>query len=344
MSHHYSGPDLGFPNGDPRLDFCDLYAFPKPGDEGRSILVMNVHPSSTVTVDRSPDAIPTELTTAEPFASNAIYEIKIDTDGDSVADLTYRVTFTPFASGSQSATLRLIKGPRAAIADDDGEVLIDGLRVSLDAEPTVGDGAGHRLFVGWRSDPFFFDPASAFNGFDFSASKDFFGDKDVCSVILEVPNAVFGNAIVAIWARTASKSTGQWVQTDRGALAAQSVFLTNDQREAYLAADPVNDDAFIPVFAHSLEHLGNYGHDAATRVATGLLPDVIRYDATQPAAYPTNGRSLTDDIMGPFLAIITDGKVTTHGLSHHDDLLAEFPYLGAPHVAFSARPAPSSTQ
>lgn len=31
MSHHYSGPQLGFPCGDPRLDFCDLYAFPKPG-------------------------------------------------------------------------------------------------------------------------------------------------------------------------------------------------------------------------------------------------------------------------------------------------------------------------
>src|SRR6516225_1699023 len=29
MSHHYSGPDFGFPRGDARLDFTDLYAFPK---------------------------------------------------------------------------------------------------------------------------------------------------------------------------------------------------------------------------------------------------------------------------------------------------------------------------
>jgi len=28
MSHHYSGPDFGFPRGDARLDFCDLYASP----------------------------------------------------------------------------------------------------------------------------------------------------------------------------------------------------------------------------------------------------------------------------------------------------------------------------
>ena len=27
MSHHYSGPALGFPHGDARLDLTDLYAF-----------------------------------------------------------------------------------------------------------------------------------------------------------------------------------------------------------------------------------------------------------------------------------------------------------------------------
>ena len=45
MSHHYSGPDYGFPHGDARLDLTDLYAFAKPGDGSKSILVMNVHPS-----------------------------------------------------------------------------------------------------------------------------------------------------------------------------------------------------------------------------------------------------------------------------------------------------------
>ncbi len=28
MSHHYSGPNIGFPRGDARLDLTDLYAFP----------------------------------------------------------------------------------------------------------------------------------------------------------------------------------------------------------------------------------------------------------------------------------------------------------------------------
>jgi hypothetical protein len=44
MSHHYTGPDWGFPLGDARVDLTDLYAFPKPGDSAKSILIMNVHP------------------------------------------------------------------------------------------------------------------------------------------------------------------------------------------------------------------------------------------------------------------------------------------------------------
>jgi hypothetical protein len=46
MSRHYSGPDFGFPCGDARLGFADLYAFPKPGEAGKSILVMNLRPSA----------------------------------------------------------------------------------------------------------------------------------------------------------------------------------------------------------------------------------------------------------------------------------------------------------
>jgi hypothetical protein len=63
MSHHYSGPNFGSPHGDARLDLTDVYAFPKPGDASKSILIMNVHPSASVN--------PPGRTTPEPFASEA---------------------------------------------------------------------------------------------------------------------------------------------------------------------------------------------------------------------------------------------------------------------------------
>jgi hypothetical protein len=69
MSHHYSGPDFGFPRGDARLDFTDLYAFPKPGEPGKSVLIMNVHPSASEN--------PPGPTVPEPFAPEAVYEFKL---------------------------------------------------------------------------------------------------------------------------------------------------------------------------------------------------------------------------------------------------------------------------
>jgi hypothetical protein len=87
-----------------------------------------------------------------------------------------------------------------------------------------------------------------------------------------------------------------------------------------------------------LEHAGGYAHADAERAAGTLLPDIQPFDHTQAASYPNNGRTLTDDAMAVFLAILTNGKVTRHGLGPHDDLLLDFPYLGPPHTAFAARP------
>jgi Domain of unknown function (DUF4331) len=147
MSHHYSGPDFGFPRGDARLDLTDVYAFPKPGDASKSILIMNVHPSSSV--------IHPEPTAAEPFAPEAIYELKVDTNGDAVADIAYRVRVSPIAGGRQIATLRRAEGLAAAGAGDDGQVILREAPVSTGPEAHITEAGGHRFFAGWRSEPFF---------------------------------------------------------------------------------------------------------------------------------------------------------------------------------------------
>src|SRR5690348_11661681 len=155
MSHHYSGPNFGFPHGDARLDLTDLYAFPKPGDASKSILIMNVHPSAIVD--------PLGPTTAEPFATEALYEIQIDTDGDAVADIAYRLRFSYAEGGSQVATLRRAEGAQAAGMTDSGRVIVEAAPVSTGRNAHVTEAGGYRLFVGWRSDPFFFDTRGALN-------------------------------------------------------------------------------------------------------------------------------------------------------------------------------------
>jgi hypothetical protein len=325
MSHHYSGPNVSFPRGDARLDFTDLYAFPKPGDASKSILIMNFHPSVGIA--------PPGPTTAEPFSPEALYELRIDTNGDAVADITYQMRVSPSKEGGQTATLRRLEGAQANGKSDGGRVLAEGVPVSTGREARATEAGDHRFFVGRRSDPFFFDVEGVLQDFKFTG-HDFFADKDICSVVLEVPNSAMGSKELGLWVRTLVPAGGAgkgWVQADRGAKPSQTPFLTGEQNDAYRAGEPAEDGRFVAVFAHALEHTGGYAPEAAKRAAQTLLPDLIRYDPTRPASYPQNGRTLTDDVVDGFLPILTNGKVKGDGQGPHSDLLAEFPYLGPPH-------------
>ena len=322
MSHHYSGPNLGFAHDDARLDFTDLYVFPKPGDASRSVLIMNVHPSVAVA--------PPGPTTPTPFTPDGLYEIRIDSNGDRVADIAYRVRFSPCAGGVQTATVRRAEGAEAAGIGEGGQVIVEAAPVSIGREARVTESGDYRFFAGWRSDPFFFDVTGAVNNLQFTG-QDFFADKDICSIVLEAPNAALGSAEVCIWARTLDGRSGALVQIERGALPSQSVFLPGDSRAAYMAAEPADDAQFIAAFAHSLEHSGGYALQDATRAAGALLPDMMRFRPGHSASYPSNGRALTDDVVDQFLPILSNGKAKTDGVGPHRDLLAEFPFVGPPH-------------
>src|SRR5712691_8594910 len=298
MSHHYSGPDFGFPHGDARLDLTDLYAFPKPGDAGKSILIMNVHPSASVN--------PPGFTAADPFAPDALYELKIDTDGDAVADIAYRVRFSASEGGTLTATLRRVEGIQAATTGDGGQAIVQGAPVSMGREERVTDAGDY-----------------------------FFADKDVCSIAIELPNSELGRQNLGLWARTLHDVGGKWNQADRGARPQQAVFLTGAENADYLAGEPADDARFVAVFAHSLQHSGGYTPQDANLVARRLLPDILPYDPKRPASFPDNGRTLADDVVDVFLPILTNGKVTGDKVGPHNDLLGEFPYLGRPHKADS---------
>src|SRR5215831_9268691 len=73
MADHLDAPGLMSPDSNPKTDITDIYAFQKPGDPGKSILVFNVNPLAP--------------TLATAFESNGLYELKIDTDGDARAEI-----------------------------------------------------------------------------------------------------------------------------------------------------------------------------------------------------------------------------------------------------------------
>ena len=279
MSHHYSGPNIGFPGGDARLDFTDLFAFPKTGDPNKSILIMDVHPSE--------GANPPGPTTAQPFATDALYEIRIDTNGDAVADITYQARFASSKAGGQTATLRRLDEAQATGTREGGQVIVDGAPVSMGRDAQVTQAGDYRFFAGWRSDPFFFD-AGAFNTFQW-VGKDYFGDKDICSIALEVPNTALGGKAVGLWARTLIRAArdGAWVQIDRGARASQTPFLTGDQNAASSRRGAGRRCAIhrrLRAFAGARRC--GLSPDDAKQVAATLLPDVLRYDPHAPRGLP----------------------------------------------------------
>jgi hypothetical protein len=81
MSHHLSGLGLSPTSMDARSHITDLYAFQKPGDPGKTILVLDVNPLSPMTEDAVDD--------------ESLYEIDVDTNGDAVVDRAFRIRFSP---------------------------------------------------------------------------------------------------------------------------------------------------------------------------------------------------------------------------------------------------------
>ena len=233
------------------LDSTLLTCMPSPslGNTSKSILIMNVHPSFGVN--------PPGPTTDEPFATEAVYELKIDTNCDAIADIAYRVRFSSDQSGAQTATLRRVEGEQATGTGDEGKTIVEGAPVSTGPDAHVTEAGDYRFFAGWRGDPFFFDVNGALNNLQFTGD-DYFTDKDVCSIVLEVPNSALGAKKIGLWARTLDGASGKWVQADRGARTNQTPFLAGEQNAAYLAAEPADDARFVPVFAHALEHAGGY--------------------------------------------------------------------------------------
>ncbi len=312
---------VGSPNGDPRTDITDVYAFLKPGDPNKSILILNVNPLAPML--------------AAAFNSQAIYELNIDTNGDFVPDRSFRIRFSDVESGGQTATVHLATGDLAAGLNDGGPVIIAGAPVSFGKDPQITERGEYRFFAGLRSDPFFFDLLGFIDDFNF-VHHDFFADKNVFGIVLEVPNSALGATTTTLWARTLLAQNDGWMRDDRMARAAiNTVFNHGQDKNIFNSIDPNQDltasttegITFVTSFATTLTALGG-----DPGLASVLLPDVLNYNTSKPTDYAKlNGRGLQDDVIDISLTLVTGGHLTTDNVGPHTDYLSDFPYLGTPH-------------
>jgi hypothetical protein len=271
-----------------------------------------------------------------------VYEVCVDTDGDTRADLALRVRFTAATTlHEQHATVSLVAGGSADVPGVDGNVLLSGAPASPGTEAVVTDaevpGSGLlRFFAGRRSDPFFADLAGAAD-FSFTGT-DFFAEHDVFAIALQVPSPLLlgdrppGTAL-GVWARISLIAGEECQQVDRlGQPLVDILFGGDDPDRPYNRTHPSQDrDRYVDAFTAVLQHAGR-SEDEARGVALFLLPDVLRYDPSVDGGDP-NGHTLTADAVDAALAMMSNGAVTTDLVGPHDDLLDAFPHLGAPHHA-----------
>ena len=323
MSNHFSADNLKFPGDDRRLDFTDLFVFKSPEDPDKTVVIIDSNPTS------APPPIP-PATTGPEFHPDAVHRINIDTDGDAKAEIALTFTFSEYEDGVQTASVWYATGSEARELEPAGELLTESLPVSFDGIARPVQARRIRMCAGLRSDPFFADVEGALHGLEWTGHDDF-ADNSVDSIALEVPADILGpDPVIGVWATISLRRDGALVQMDRGGNPTINPFINPDgEKNLYNTRQPADDVAnYLEPWSKVLEN-GGYSPEEARAAALQVLPDILQYDRTKPAAYP-NGRALTDDVFSMRFSWLTYGKVPPTGLKPHDDLQAQFPYLGPP--------------
>lgn len=307
---------------DARLDMTDLFAFTTAAGN-RTVLILNVNPVAP--------------TGGNAFHPDAIYRINVDTDGDNQADIAFSFVFSEPQEGRQTVTVHRAEGEQARSHDADGQKIVTDQPVALGPDPEIIIAGGYRISAGLRSDPFFADLEGITKEFQWTG-KDWGIDKNIFGIALELPSDELGSdPVIGVWGRVSVRQNGQLKSVDRGAHpSVTAYFNAEDVKDAYNEGEPANDwDTYLQPWSAVLAHTGQYDAQNAEQTLRTILPDVLRYDRSKPAAYP-NGRTLTDDVETARIDMLSRGKVPNAGIPPHTDLLPDFPYLGHPH------PAPTS--
>ena len=187
-----------------------------------------------------------------------------------------------------------------------------------------------RLFTGIRSDPFFADADGSFHGFRWTG-QDAFANRNIPSIVLEVPNDMLGaDSAIGVWATVSVRRDGALVQVDRGGHPTINPFINpNNVKNQYNLRQPADDLAnYLAAVVQAAGRQRLLVQQAEAAAARSCCPTSC---ATTAAARPLPQRPGPDRrrVQRP-LRLADQRQGRPQGLKPHDDLLAEFPFLGPP--------------
>jgi hypothetical protein len=335
MSHHFDSPTA---REDPRLNIADFYLFaPRPG---HTAMAMTVNPNAGSAAPGT-------------FRDEGVYAFRFDLNNDAKEELTFRVLFGEVRhaeDGRHEQTVKLLVArDDSAFRGVDGDVLANGL-----TNMVVDGQLGVRLFAGLAPDLFAADSAALhafkasiadgrFDPSPFESHQNYFADRNVTAIVVEVPNHLIGEGEVRAWTTVSLFGHAPEIQVARWGLPPLTHFfiLEADDQEHYNRSTPAEDsDRTMSTIRDAVNRIVTLADSSSTpagyadAVARRLVPTTLPYRVGTPASFDFvsfNGRSFADDVMDVMLTIMTNTALGDGVRPDRTHFNAHFPYFAEPY-------------
>ena len=339
MSHHF---DTQRAKSDPSMNICDMYLF--EGAPGHTVMAMTTNADAGIS---APDSLPSE----------ALYAFRFDLDEDGREDVVFKFKFGQPRHGDAAEhvhvqAFEVLRATGQDIGGHGGEVLIAG-----ETGRTHSNGAV-QAFVGvapelWAADAVaFFDFLTGLYSKDrfaaeaFEHRKNFFRNRNVMALVLEVPNSLIGGGTVHGWATASLYGHAPEVQICRWGLPLFTHLYLSDPKnptlvETFHATSPWQDvihfaDAVATFAGHLSERAGSSADPAehGRRVAALVCPVMLPYELGTRATfnqYRFNGRPLDIDAYDVMLTLGANKAIADGVSPDRERIINSFPYYGAPY-------------
>jgi hypothetical protein len=185
-----------------------------------------------------------------------------------------------------------------------------------------------------------------YDGDAFLHRQNFFANRNVTAIVLEVPNELIGEGTVHAWATASLYGHAPEMQVSRWGLPLITHLFLNDPnnqevKEKFNRSVPSDDVASfsgyfaefsrkMTTFAGSVMNPDEYGKQIVAR----LCPTTLPYEIGTPAAFDLagfNGRPLGDDVMDVMLTLTSNKPLQDGAVPDRNRIRTEFPYFGEPY-------------
>src|SRR6202051_4205489 len=178
------------------------------------------------------------------------------------------------------------------------------------------------------------------------SSQNFFNNRNITAIVLEVPNHLIGKGTVHAWATVSLYGHAPEIQVSRWGLPMITHLFLNDPgnqevKETYNKSVPSDDIALLSGYiADFTQKMATYAGSAVNpeeygkQMVSRLCPITLPYELGTAAAFELagfNGRALGDDVVDVMLSLPSNRPLQGGVAPDRNRIRSEFPYFGEPY-------------